>query len=217
MELEPKCQECQNSVDEWQDFKENIETITDLSKRGNNFSARVVNLDSPCNWMYQFSVTEMIDFQKQDSDLKILYQWLEQEKLPSRDEVAQFSPAVRNFWLNWDSITLKDGILYRKLTLADKKEVQQLLVPKILRQNILQMCHDDLFLAHQGVNKTIHKVKNHFYWYRMGEDIKMSCQTVCSACNKWKKQTKSPRAKLCDYRVGYPLDRIGIDVIGPLP
>lgn len=101
-DLEPECQECKNSVDEWQDFKENNETITDLSKRGKQFSARIASLDSPCNWMYQFSITEMIDFQKQVSDLNILYQWLEQEKLPSRDEVAQFSPAVRNVWLNWE-------------------------------------------------------------------------------------------------------------------
>lgn len=74
--------------------------------------------------MYQFSVTEMHDFQQQDSDLKILSQWLEQEKLASKDEVAQLSQAVRNFWLNLDSITLKDGNIYRQLTLADNKEVQ---------------------------------------------------------------------------------------------
>lgn len=76
--------------------------------------------------MYQFSVTEMHDFQQQDSDLKILSQWLEQEKLPSKDEEAQLSQAVRNFWLNLDStcITLKDGNIYRQLTLADNKEVQ---------------------------------------------------------------------------------------------
>lgn len=74
--------------------------------------------------MYQFSVTEMHDFQQQDSDLKILSQWLEQEKLPSKDEIAQLSQAVRNFWLNLDSITLKDGNIYRQLTLADNKEVQ---------------------------------------------------------------------------------------------
>lgn len=129
-DLEPKCQECQSSVDEWQDFKKNIETITDLSKRGKTFSSRAYNLDWPCIWMYQFSITEMIDFQKQDSDLKFLYQWLEQEKLPSRYEVVQFSPAVRNVWLNWDSITLKNGTLNCKLTLADNKDVQRVLVPK---------------------------------------------------------------------------------------
>lgn len=50
-DLEPKCQECQSSVDEWQDFKKNIETITDLSKRGKKISARAFNLDSPCNWI----------------------------------------------------------------------------------------------------------------------------------------------------------------------
>lgn len=49
---------------------------------------------------------------------------------------------------------MNNGILYRKLTLADEKEVQELLVPKVLRQNILQMCHNGLFLAYHayGVN-----------------------------------------------------------------
>lgn len=137
--------------------------------------------------MYQFSVTEMHDFQKQDSDLKNISQWLEQEKLPSKDEVAQFSPAVKKVWLNLDSITLKDGNIYRKLTLADNKEVQQLLVPKLLRQNILEMCHNDLFSANQGVNKTIYKLNERFYWYRM-RAIKCHVKQ-CSTCNKREKTT----------------------------
>lgn len=67
---------------------------------------------------------------------------------------------------------MNNGILYRKLTLADEREVLELLVPKVLRQNILQMCHNGLFLAHHGVNKTIRKVQNHFYWNKMGNDLK---------------------------------------------
>ena len=36
-------------------------------------------------------------------------------------------------------------------------------------------------------------------------------------CNKKKDPTKKQTAPLMDYRSGYPLDRIGLDIIGPLP
>ena len=37
----------------------------------------------------------------------------------------------------------------------------------------------------------------------------------CPSCDKWK--TPTPKPALSDYRVGFPMDHIGIDVIGPLP
>ena len=39
----------------------------------------------------------------------------------------------------------------------------------------------------------------------------------CPVCNKKKHPTKKQTAPLVDYRSGYPLDRIGLDIIGPLP
>jgi hypothetical protein len=39
----------------------------------------------------------------------------------------------------------------------------------------------------------------------------------CTVCNRFKSLNKKPRAALQKYLVGHPIDRIGIDVIGPLP
>lgn len=67
---ETKYQECQNLTEEWQDLKKNnnnnknIDNITDLSKRRERFSARVINLDPTCNWMHQFLSTEMSEIRK---------------------------------------------------------------------------------------------------------------------------------------------------------
>ncbi|VDI55277.1 Hypothetical predicted protein [Mytilus galloprovincialis] len=50
----------------------------------------------------------------------------------------------------------------------------------------------------------------------MGEDIQSHVNT-CSVCNRFKALNRKPKASLQSYTVGYPLDRVAIDVIGPLP
>lgn len=39
----------------------------------------------------------------------------------------------------------------------------------------------------------------------------------CAVCNKFKSLNKKPRAGLQKYLVGNPMDRVGIDIIDPLP
>ncbi|CAC5382089.1 unnamed protein product [Mytilus coruscus] len=50
----------------------------------------------------------------------------------------------------------------------------------------------------------------------MGEDIQSHVNT-CSVCNRFKALNRKPKASLQSYTVGYPLDGVAIDVIGPLP
>ena len=39
----------------------------------------------------------------------------------------------------------------------------------------------------------------------------------CAICESNKQPKKKPRAALKDFRVGYPMDRVAVDVMGPLP
>ena len=92
----------------------------------------------------------------------------------------------------------------------------QLIVPRSLIPDVLQQCHNTVFAGHQGIHKTKLRVKQHFYWYRMGEDIKSHIMG-CSQCTANRHPKRKPRAALMDYRVGYSLDRIAVDILGPLP
>jgi hypothetical protein len=41
---------------------------------------------------------------------------------------------------------------------------KQLVVPKVLREEIFEMCHDSFTGAHLGQKKTLLKLSNRFYW-----------------------------------------------------
>jgi hypothetical protein len=85
----------------------------------------------------------------------------------------------------------------------------QLLVPAIQKKEVLFSCHDTVYSGHLGVQKTKDRIKQEFTWYL---HIK-----TCPVCNEKKDPTKKQTAPLMDYRSGYPFDRIGLDIIGPLP
>ena len=92
----------------------------------------------------------------------------------------------------------------------------QLLMPKSLRSETLQHCQNSALSGHQGIYKIILKIKQKFYWYRMGEDIKLHIKqfTECAANHQ---PQKKPTVPLKDYCVGAPLDHFSIDILGPLP
>ena len=89
-------------------------------------------------------------------------------------------------------------------------------MPRTLIPDVLQQCHNTVFAGHQGIHKTKLRVKQHFHWYRMGENIKSHIMEG-SQCTASAHPKRKPRAALMDYRVGYPLDRIAVDILGPLP
>ena len=166
--------------------------------------------------IYTFEEIQLL--QREDADLGILHDWMDKSYQPSRDEAAAHSPAVRKYWLNSENIVRKNGILYQRRWefCPAKQESLQLLVPKVLRNEVIRNHHDTLVTGHFGINKTYQKMQQKFYWYQMRSDTKLYIRK-CDKCNRTKTLCKKPRAKLRNYVVGYPLNRIGIDVMGPLP
>ena len=135
----------------------------------------------------------------------------------SREACESLSPGVRRYWFNWENIVLKNCVVYQIwINGKNKQDHLQLIVPSILKEEILRQSHNTPYSGHRGVKKTIEKMKTCITWYGMCRDIKEHVLR-CQICNKNKEAPKNPKAPLEDYRVGFPLDRIGIDVIGPLP
>ena len=64
-------------------------------------------------FMPSYTSNDIQMLQREDHDLSIPHSWLE-NFLPSRDEVAQYSQAVRKSWLNTENIVRKRGVLYQR-------------------------------------------------------------------------------------------------------
>ena len=66
------------------------------------------------------------------------------------------------------------------------------------------------------MEKTPHKVKERFYWPGMHQDIKNWCKT-CATCATRKSTPRKNRAPLETIEVGYPMQVVAVDILGPLP
>ena len=97
----------------------------------------------------------------------------------------------------------------------DSKVVLQLVAPKSLRKAILQHLHNRKTGGHLGLTKTLYNVRQRFYWPGQCSDVARLCH-CCQECRA-RKPKKGKRAPLKQEIVGLPMERIALDIMGPLP
>ena len=84
------------------------------------------------------------------------------------------------------------------------------------QEKVLLLLHDSVTAGHLGVKKTLHCVKQRYYWCGNSHDVKAWCLN-CPKCSSRRKPHKKFQAPLHVYNVGAPLERLAMDVMGPLP
>ena len=109
---------------------------------------------------------------------------------------------------------LTEGVLHRNLQITPKRSIQQCVASKEIRKFILDQLHNKKLAGHLGISKTCEKIRQRFYWPDYRKDVILWCRK-CAACAQTNKRcTKAP---LVHETVGMPLERVGIDIVGPLP
>ena len=119
---------------------------------------------------------------------------------------------------------IKNGIFMRKwrpydVPADDKWAVyHQIVVLKSYRHEILSITHGSPMSGHLGINKTYHKIINHFYWPGLKSNVSKFCKT-CHTCQMVGKPNQTiPKAELQPIPAfDEPFSRILIDCVGPLP
>ncbi|GBN90183.1 hypothetical protein AVEN_36198-1 [Araneus ventricosus] len=91
---------------------------------------------------------------------------------PSWQKITPESPATKRNWALWDSLYLKDGILYRKWESDGGNSCRwQLILPKSRIQEVLRATRNSASGGHFGVMKTLSKTRERFYWDRLRADV----------------------------------------------
>ena len=170
--------------------------------------------DPPC-WIDGYDLLTLREAQEEDRCIGKLLEWLEAGSKPDRDEAAALPPEARCYWLSFEIMRLINGLAYMLWFEGNKPAGHRLVVPLSLRGHLLDACHNSLLAGHLGVTKTVQRVKQRFYWPHMASDVKLHIRS-CEVCASANGAYKSYRAKLADFRVGAPLDRIAVDILGPL-
>jgi hypothetical protein len=91
-----------------------------------------------------------------------------------------------------------------------------LVIPNSMKNQALELCHNLPISGHMGQTKTLLKLTQHVIWYKISVDCKLYVKS-CSICNKNKRLKECPREKLKQFHSGVPLERVHMDILGPLP
>jgi len=98
---------------------------------------------------------EWREAQRRDSSVSFILQGKETGERPLHSEVPVGDDSAQIYWSYWDSLLLKDGVLYKKWEAPNlKTSFLQLIVPRDRVKEILEEAHDSPSGGHFGVNKT---------------------------------------------------------------
>ena len=155
--------------------------------------------------------------QRSDPEIRCVTTWLEESLTkPEWRKVSSYSTAVKSYWGQWESLKLHEGRLYRIVDNDAAQQLWQLVVPQALREAVLQQLHNSPTDGHFGVTKTLAKVRERFFWPNSRQYVEEWCRK-CDECASRKGPSKRQRGPMKQFNVGAPLERVAVDVLGPLP
>ena len=165
----------------------------------------------------KWSATDLAEAQCRDRSIGPVVRWMVLNERPSWKQVSSHSPVTKAYWAQWNSLVLINGVLHRRCETTDSQSaVLQLVLLQALQTDVLRQLHDTVTGGHLGINKTLGKVRSRFYWVNCRRDVEEWCRS-CDLCAARKGPQRKPQAPLSLYTVGAPMERVAIDILGPLP
>ena len=173
-------------------------------------------LDEYCN---AYTLEQLAQWQDDDAEIEIMKTLLQQlESKPPLKDIASLSSNIKMLWQQWQYLEVKDGVLYRKpVTKLRRVAVPaQIVAPVLLQRQLFRMVHDHKTGGHLGATKTYKRIRNRFWWVGCKKDIHRWCQQ-CTMCQQVKKSTNRRKVPMTQYHMGFPLEKVATDLVGPLP
>jgi hypothetical protein len=120
-------------------------------------------------------------FQNEDSDISPVLKWKMNNERPKKEYLVSYSTATRHYLSLWDQLVLRDNVMYRSCTTTLGDTLEQLIVPKVLKKEILNMSHCWPLSGHLGIKKTKFRLTRNFAgsnWKRKLEYLLALVKTV---------------------------------------
>ena len=158
------------------------------------------------------SSVDVAKHQDDDETLKKVRLWVQEQKKPEGKDIRAEGTEVRAYHSIYETLYMKDNVLYRK---AQKKEFftqDRLCVPISLQLDIIKQIHSR---GHLGINSTQTALLSKYYFpgaYKAVEEFIDSC----GICQKKRGKQKPQKHTFRSVVEGYPWKKLSIDFVGPL-
>ena len=175
----------------------------------------MTNLDTKIKtlpWLKDFDLPDIAAAQRSDKNLLPIIQCLESRQKPTKEDLAPLSEETKALAARFSVLNLKDSVLYKTgMTSRLGRPVTQLILPGQLRELVLHQLHDLRVSGHLGIQRTITRVQERFYWPGLSIDVARWC-AACSTCAGRKGKPGPGRVPMQSLPTGAPFERIAVDI-----
>ena len=199
------------------------EETTNTTRTGDrSVGVETGNSESPAVRIVALGTAETREAWRKAQEADVTTGWILKAKScnsprPEWSTMSSTAPAMKQYWLLWDQIDVKEGVLCKRWESDDGRQVRhQVIVPQAHRKEVVDELHGGPTGGHLGQTKTLAKVRQRFYWCGVDADVR-SYVRQCAVCASKKSPAKARRAPLQQYSIGTPMQRVALDILGPLP
>jgi hypothetical protein len=122
--------------------------------------------------------------QLNDTDLGLIQQEVEPGRRPEWKDTADRSPTYKSYWAQRISLAVRNGVLERNWESANgRTKVAQIVLPLSKVKNVLTELYGGPSRGNLGINKTLEKFRQRYYWLRQKRRRNM-VPTVRRRCGK---------------------------------
>ncbi len=110
---------------------------------------------------------------------------------------------------------VQNGLLY---CVAQRRGEEKwlLVLPRTKTETVLELAHSHPMAGHLGAANTVQRVCDRFHWPGLEAEVKAFCQ-ACPTCQRTSPRVPPPSPLIPLPIIGVPFERIGMDLVGPLP
>ncbi len=90
------------------------------------------------------------------------------------------------------------------------------MVPRSKTETVIELAHSHPMAGHLGAQNTIQRIRDCFHWPGLDAEVKRFCQ-ACPVCQQTLPRTPPPTPLIPLPIIEVPFERIGMDLVGPLP
>jgi hypothetical protein len=140
-----------------------VETQTDVKQ------IHAITTLSASGWDPVALRTELLN----DPDLGPILQEVETRQQPEWKDIADHSYTYKSYWAQWKLVAMRNGVLQHNWESANRQsQIVQIVLPWSRMNNVLTKLYGGLSGGHLGVNKTLNKVQQQYYWLQARGDNK---------------------------------------------
>ena len=158
------------------------------------------------------NLREVARFTKEDAILSKILKWIESDYQPTKEDRKVLTKDGLNYANCLSQLTVQQGVLYYS---KHKSQELRLCLPEKLWSHAFSACHTHVMCGHVGVNITLTKMKERFYFPGLRSYVIQKVQT-CLPCLKKSKSVPSLQHQQHHEYSSYFGQRLCIDTVGPL-